>query len=721
MEAMSVNRSGWNGTAGPRKLPIVSGIVLTGVLLAAITLVLAALVPAAARADACPNAAERFGFSANLPDCRAYELVTPAIKGDNSLITEIYGFSDGEHVTMTSILPFPGAANGEPQPVLSSRTASEWVTTPLSPPQGPGELDNLGSEDTGSIPLRASFTSNFSAAFINTPFASDSLDQNLATDVYRVLTPSGTSSLASLPDSGPTTESVYHPAGVSVGDLPGSFIAGNSADGSHVFFTTLGRLPTAPGTPADTHISGNETYERYAGHTYLVGILPDGSVAPCGAEVGGGGDTGPNYYSYLKYGAVSSDGSNVVFHTYGDGEDGGPQCPDNFHENPGMGALYLREGNGTSEARTIQLQGLFFLARTADGSKILSTGGAGGNAEGEPLYEYDTATGQETTVGYGSLLAYSADGSRVYFLTDTQELKVYDHGVTRTIPGAGAGYVGRMYSESKATEPGLSNLPLTVPDGSKFLFLDRANLTTYGDNGHSEAYIYDLNNGSVTCVSCNPSGAPPLADVNFYDPPKLSAFFPQTASLLSEDGSRVFFETREGLVPQDTNGLSDVYEWESGHVYLLSSGQGGVPGQEAENSTTNDEAFGVVGSRLVGASSSGDDVFIVTDQRLLPQDLENAEQVYDVRVNGGFPYTTPVYGCDSGQCQGPQTPAPVFSPPPSATFVGLGNPVRDETAPAAKPKPKGAKPKPKIKRAKRSKRVRRDKGTKANRNGKGRA
>jgi hypothetical protein len=41
---------------------------------------------------------------------------------------------------------------------------------------------------------------------------------------------------------------------------------------------------------------------------------------------------------------------------------------------------------------------------------------------------------------------------------------------------------------------------------------------------------------------------------------------------MSDDGSYVFFDTDDALVPQDTNGTQDVYEWEDGHVYLISGG-----------------------------------------------------------------------------------------------------------------------------------------------------
>jgi hypothetical protein len=672
-------------------------------------LALAVLAPANASAEeACPNAALRFGPSANLPDCRAYELVTPAVKEDNSFIFGAYGFADGEHVSFYSVLPLPGAKSGAEQYVLSSRTSERWITTPLTTTQGHGVYQ--GYNNNGAV----SFTSDFSAAFVESTFAADPRDQNIYSDVYRIDIPSGSASLESLPDTGPMTEELYAPPpGVTYEgeETPqGSFTAGNSADGSHVFFETLSRLPTAPGTPADTHTAGTELYERYDEHTYVVGVLPDGSVAPCGAEVGDGGGTSVEYYTYDRAGAVSPDGSNVVFHTDGKPHPPTPECPHAFQginsqQDEETGGLYLREDNGTPQAKTVELPGKFYLGRTADGSTVLSTGGPGGNAEGAPIYEYNIPTGQVTTVGHGALLAYSDDGSVVYYVTHSadlgsyvsseSQLEVYDHGVTKTVPGAGADYAGGGYRQSEPTLLGspATNLPVTTPDGSKILFLDRADLTGYDTFGPScaegrpgncaEAYIYDLSSSSLTCVSCNPSGAPPLANTQLYEVPSgISLFASMTPPLLSEDGSRAFFQTTEALVPQDTNGASDVYEWENGHIYLISSGQGGELGELGGVGGVG----GLTGSALVGASSNGDDVFFTTADRLVPQDEESSRVIYDARVGGGFPYTPPGHGCDSGQCQGPQTPAPVFAPPASSTFVGVGNPVWEASEPVAKAK-----------------------------------
>jgi hypothetical protein len=691
-----------------RKLSRTAGTALMTLTLTALTIALGALAPVAATADSCPNAAERFGASANLPDCRAYELVTPMIKEDNDYIVGIHGFPDGNHALIQSLLPYPEAQNGQLTNVLSTRTGSGWVSTSLTVPQGPGEPDGLLSPDSGGNSEVVSFTEDFSAAFVNSPFADDPLDQNKGTNVYRIDIPGRQPSLAALPDSGPMTEALIEPpVHPGTGSGAGTYMAGNSGDGSSVFFETTVTLPTAPGTPVDTHTAGNELYERRGDHTYVVGVLPDGNTPSCGAEIADAGMNAYNNQVPNDVGAIAADGSNVVFRT--------PAFVSacvNEGEEPGS-HLYLRQNNGTPQAITVPLPGNSLIARSADESKLFTlkkheeTRGEG------TIYEYDIPTGQTTVIGQGVPVIISPDGSRVYYMskpaygpgeeksTSEAQFYLYENGASKPImdKNVATGFAGEYI-----TRQGLSLLTdtaSTTPDGSKLLFVDRAanvtgyntdnpacgkyNVPIYGDeNGLfkdcAEIYLYDVKSGSVTCVSCNQGGTPPLRDAHLFQEVNLlqaaiahTPFLPIGAQTLSADGSQAFFETEEALVPQDTNGAYDVYEWENGHIYLLSSGQGSY------------------GSFLAGMSKEGNDAFIQTTDRLLPQDIENSQQVYDARVDGGFPYTPPEYGCDSGQCQGPQTPAPVFAPPPSATFVGVGNPVREDVK--LVPAPKQAKQK----------------------------
>ena len=81
-------------------------------------------------------------------------------------------------------------------------------------------------------------------------------------------------------------------------------------------------------------------------------------------------------------------------------------------------------------------------------------------------------------------------------------------------------------------------------------------------------------------------------------------------------------------------------------------------------------------SFFMDASGSGDDVFIATADQLVPSsDTDSREDVYDVRVDGGFPVTAAPPVCMSADSCKPsvsQQPG-VFGVPASATFSGVGN------------------------------------------------
>ena len=47
-----------------------------------------------------------------------------------------------------------------------------------------------------------------------------------------------------------------------------------------------------------------------------------------------------------------------------------------------------------------------------------------------------------------------------------------------------------------------------TPGGTTLLFASQARLTSYANAEFDELYLYDAVSGRLTCVSCNPSGAP---------------------------------------------------------------------------------------------------------------------------------------------------------------------------------------------------------------------
>jgi hypothetical protein len=137
-----------------------------------------------------------------------------------------------------------------------------------------------------------------------------------------------------------------------------------------------------------------------------------------------------------------------------------------------------------------------------------------------------------------------------------------------------------------------------------------------------------------------------------------------TASLQRDvsDRGQVFFDTSEALLPGDTNGKLDVYEYEGGQLYLISSGTSG----------TSD--------LFLDASPSGGDVFFASAQGLGPQDGDGAVDVYDARVSGGLPGPLVAQPCVGDACRDTTAAAP--SPPTAATlmFFGPGNTTRGAQA-----------------------------------------
>ena len=85
---------------------------------------------------------------------------------------------------------------------------------------------------------------------------------------------------------------------------------------------------------------------------------------------------------------------------------------------------------------------------------------------------------------------------------------------------------------------------------------------------------------------------------------------------------------------------------------------------------------------------SGNDAFIVTRAQLVPEDRNDAYDLYDARVDG-VDRSPPA--CTGTGCQGVPAPPPTFATPPSVTFNGVGNfppPTERRLRRSPKPRPK---------------------------------
>ena len=140
-----------------------------------------------------------------------------------------------------------------------------------------------------------------------------------------------------------------------------------------------------------------------------------------------------------------------------------------------------------------------------------------------------------------------------------------------------------------------------------------------------------------------------------------------------EDTGRLFFNSADALVPSDTNGAEDVYEYEPQGVgsctsesVFFSARSGGCVDLISSGVAKEESAF-------LDASENGSDVFFMTSAQLSKQDADTTPDVYDARVDGGFPQPQPPPACEGDACQSPVA-APNDPTPGSLTYQGPGNP-----------------------------------------------
>ncbi len=224
-------------------------------------------------------------------------------------------------------------------------------------------------------------------------------------------------------------------------------------------------------------------------------------------------------------------------------------------------------------------------------------------------------------------------------------------------------------------------------DGRFLVFDAYAQLTGSDTNAGRDVYRYDASTGVLDRVSlgeggydANGNGGTSDAQIplGYRGGETVLEQYQMTGRAVSEDGSRIVFTTSTPLSPEATNGLTDVYEWHEqasgeGSVSLISSGSAEEP----------------VNPYNVVMSPSGNDVFFVTSQGLLPQDTDGLVDLYNARLGAGFPAAgAPVQPCSGDACQGPLTNPASLLVPGSVSQAPGGNLSPAPVVSSAKAKPK---------------------------------
>jgi len=622
----------------------------------------------------CSNAAFRVGASASLPGCRAYEKVSPDDKNGvdatqvapNSITRYGFAADDGKAVAYLAKGSFAGqeSVTAPGQSVRSERTAQGWQTRGIAPRFEINTRSDAAEAFQGfSDDLSTGVVATFGAVNAGDPLAAGNVyRKRFGSSSWELLTPT----LVPLPAGTISAANAFR---------------GADADFSHVALSLWARLtPEANVFPA-AGIIGN-LYLATPSGVEFVAYLPDPDGAgPLSEEptttAAFLGSMSGGARGYPGQNAISEDGSRVYF---------------TVEPLSGIGAdkkVYMR-ANGESTAEVSESQRTVadpagpaekdFELASADGSvaffssyeKLTDGATAGGNgperAGTADLYRYDAETKGLSDVttqdpnGAGVLGTLGAsDAADIVYFAATG---VLDQGATAGAANlykwtagdgvhfiaslragsGGSGGDGRVWTDERITTDAGRESRVS-PDGRHVVFSSRERLTSYDTAGFEQVYLYDAETDALTCVSCSlvaPASQDHTGIRGGSNP--FPMWFRQN---LSDDGSRVVFETAEPLVSADTNGATDVYLWEAGRLELLSTGES----REA--------------AALLDSSASGNDIFIATRQPLLAADTDDLVDVYDVSVGGGFDETVaPDSPCTGEECQG-ASPAGAVSPRPA--------------------------------------------------------
>jgi DNA-binding beta-propeller fold protein YncE len=668
--------------------------------------------------DPCPNDALRRGSAAKLPDCRAYEMVSPVDKGGGDIAVQpnlggrpaeanqaaVDVPTAGSGLTYSADRAFGDAASAPyTSQYLASRFPDDgdgtweegegWGSHGISPRREGASIAGDDGLDTQYMAFAADLRFGWLRSDSEPPLTADAIAgypnlyrRDEATDSFAAICP-----VKPRPGTSPLN---YTP-------LPQGF----SADGSRIVFRANDKLSD---DAADTAAAQLYACEIGATQPVVASVLPGGEANEGGSSAGTEA-AGLEHRGLSLHNAVSEDAERVWW----------------TDSALGPGKIYLRErpfaageecvGSAPCTVAVSEAVGgegsaapAHFWTAARDGSVAIFSFTAGA-LEGN-LYEFDADSEVEPTqliaTNIEGAAGFSEDAQRVYF-TSSEALdeeavegqrNIYLHEAGGAEPKLVAGGVessgGVSFCPLDSRSPVLllaRRCPRTTPDGSQFAFLSRAPLTGY-DNSDAQSgeataqvFLYDAEakggEGELVCASCNPSGGRPVsrevggsAGLRTPTAARLpgwqDAFHAPRA--LSADGRRLFFESYDALLPADSNGAADVYQWER-------AGKGGCDASDANYFPDNGGCIDLISSgvdrsdsHFLDASANGDDVFFKTSESLWGPD-PGLIDIYDARALGGFPEPDdPQPACEGEACQSPPAP-PVQPAPASGVFAGPGN------------------------------------------------
>jgi DNA-binding beta-propeller fold protein YncE len=654
----------------------------------------------------CPNQEFRTGLAAFLPDCRAYEMVSPVNKEGGDIVVLLNNVNEPAGLFQSSVdgntLSYSSSrAFGDPKSApytsqyIASRSSTGWTSESISAPR-----------EGGTIPEQRLGLDNQYMAF------SDDLCQGwLFQDAEPTLDPAAPVGFTDLYRRNDCGEASYAPLNATPPPVtPASHfwpeLQGHSDDGSCAVFRANDKLTPDASPELSSGIGIYQTYESCNGQLRLVSVLPDGSASSLPSSAGTASGARFDHRDQSVWHAVSRDGSRVYWTAAASKELAAGKIYVRDHADQEPSAVSGNECLEPEKACTYKISGAatnaqFWTADPEGDTALFSTSGQ--------LREFDFESKSSSLIAGGviGLLGTSEDLSRIY-LVSKEDLaggaKAGEPNLYLYQAGEGGGFTfiatlsaldtvnDNTFVSPLAIQPS-RHVARVTPDGETAAFMSTASLTGYDNTdvasgeADAEVYLYDASAnggaGRLVCVSCIASGARPQGrEVAFFNkvaywsaaeiPTWESQLYPERA--LSADGTRLFFESSDPLVLRDTNSKRDVYEWQPASTQAEC--------EEAGAELFAEQARGCISlissgqspqdSKFLDASPDGSDLFFGTTSSLLPQD-PGLVDVYDARVGGGFPSPpAPVPPCEGESCREPSS-APSEPSLSSSSPGGRGN------------------------------------------------
>ncbi len=539
--------------------------------------------PALAAGDAneasCPNEALS-GFSVTLPDCRAYEQVSPVFKG---------GFAFGYNFSLAGGGLVDGHSLGSPDggnppfgpastQYASARTESGWVIEPLGVAFSSGYT--YGEYGAGLV-AEASLSESGASVLSLRPLQASVYEDDL---YVRAQGGSLQKIGAMLPPSALSPQQPTGTTTVRQGWEGGGHILDATPDLSHVLFSLNATTGLEPGMtnnlwPGDETVKSSydrpSLYEYVAGsgasEPALVGVRNEGAldgsphlnegaelISQC--ETGLGGVNGS-----AKHNAISTDGSIVFF-----GAGGTDEAPCGGLAPP-VGELFAR----IDGSHTVPISEPRALSPTAPDPGCISS-------------ECQKDIGEEANFSGADFEGASADGSKVFF-TSTQRL----------LDGA------TQDGEDSATRGGCQQT--TGANG--------CNLYEYEGVGSADGHLVLLSGGDSSGLGV---GGPQV----------------QGVAALSEDGSRVYFVAK-GVLTKELNTEGREAQAGAENLYLKDTTSAGPPIFIATLATADSFQWQKNYEFPMDVTADGRFLVFTSRERLTPDDTSTVAQVFRYDAGAG--------------------------------------------------------------------------------------